>query len=865
MSRKHHSQQTLESPHQSSSGLGQHPDQTLRQPLESILTTHELRRRPSRRPDYQAENKVLTSLMREMAGSPRSILRLLAESALKLCRAHSSGISLLEEENGRKIFRWHAAAGQWSPYLGGTMPREDSPCGIVLDRNAPLLFSHPERCFPIPPDVTPAPVEVLLIPFHFADEPIGTIWVVAHDDSRQFDAEDERILTSLGRFASTAYQALASLDALKSQAQARKKAEAERDRLHAQQLREHQLLQRLVERSPVAIAIMRGTDLEFTLANPAYLAITGSSDPIIGRVLLDVFPEARETGADQRLLNVIRTGRPYSLQNTKFVRNQIETWWDGEVLPLKNEAGVVDSALILAWETTARKRAEEALRQSEQRFRRILDALPAAVYTTDPEGRVTHFNSAAVVISGRVPELLTDNWCVSWKLYQPDGTPMPHGQCPMAFALKHGRAIRGAEAVLERPDGTRVPFLAYPTPLRDADGKIVGGINMLVDITERKEAEAATAFLAAIVNHSDDAIISKDLNGVITSWNKGAERLFGYTAQEAIGHPVTMLIPPDRLPEETEILSRIRRGQPMDHFETVRVRKDRSLIEVSLTVSPVRDSKGRIIGASKIARDVTERKKAEEAMRQAKEILANHAAGLERLVNERTAALQETIVDLEAFSYSVAHDMRAPLRAMQSFARILVEEHSRHLNQTATGYLDRIIQSSHRLDRLIQDVLSYTKILQADFPLEHVDLDRLVRDIIGSYPDFHSPHSTVLVAEGLPTVLGNQAWLTQCLSNLLSNAVKFVRPGVPPLVKVFAETLNGHVRVWVEDNGIGISPRDKDRIFRLFERIHSVSEYSGTGIGLTIARKAIERMGGHIGVESELGQGSRFWIELKKA
>lgn len=209
--------------------------------------------------------------------------------------------------------------------------------------------------------------------------------------------------------------------------------------------------------------------------------------------------------------------------------------------------------------------------------------------------------------------------------------------------------------------------------------------------------------------------------------------------------------------------------------------------------------------------------------------------------------------------------MRAPLRAMQGFARILVEEHSRHLDQTATGYLDRIIQSSHRLDRLIQDVLSYTKILQADFPLEPVDLARLVRDIIGSYPDFHSSRSTVHVAEGLPTVLGNQAWLTQCLSNLLGNAVKFVAQGVPPVVKVFAETLNGHVRVWVEDNGIGIAPRDKDRIFRLFERVHTASEYSGTGIGLTIARKAIERMGGHIGVESELGQGSRFWIELKKA
>lgn len=274
--------------------------------------------------------------------------------------------------------------------------------------------------------------------------------------------------------------------------------------------------------------------------------------------------------------------------------------------------------------------------------REMLDVLPTAIYTTDAAGRLTYFNPACIELSGRAPTLGSDQWCVTWKLYYPDGKSMPHDECPMAIALKEGRVIRGAEAIAERPDGTRIWFMPFPTPLRDATGKIVGGINMLVDITQRKEAEQVQARLAAIVESSDVAIISKNLESIITSWNQSAERLFGYTAQEAIGSSITMLMPADRVNEEPGILERIGRGERIDHYETIRRRKDGTLIDVSLTVSPLRDAEGTVVGASKIVRDITQRKRQEEALH----LLA--ALGSRIITADEPQAIYEKIVEAAA-------------------------------------------------------------------------------------------------------------------------------------------------------------------------------------------------------------------------
>lgn len=227
--------------------------------------------------------------------------------------------------------------------------------------------------------------------------------------------------------------------------------------------------------------------------------------------------------------------------------------------------------------------------------------------------------------------------------------------------------------------------------------------------------------------------------------------------------------------------------------------------------------------------------------------------------------LQQTIEELEAFSYSISHDLRAPLRSIQSFSQILVDDCSATLSPEGRDYLRRVVSSADRLDKLILDVLAYSRTARADVTLTPVNLDELTRDVIRQYPMFQKEGVEIRIEGRLPEVLGHEASLTQCISNLLGNAIKFVAPGTNPRVKIWTETRGTEARVWFEDNGIGISPRDQERIFRIFERVHASEQFAGTGIGLSIVKKAIERMGGTSGVESELGRGSRFWFQLPRA
>jgi PAS domain S-box-containing protein len=279
---------------------------------------------------------------------------------------------------------------------------------------------------------------------------------------------------------------------------------------------------------------------------------------------------------------------------------------------LKDKLGTIKGAVACVQDVSALSGVQAMLLDGDRRSRAWIEALPVAVYATDSDGRVTFYNRAAVDFWGRRPEIGKTMWCGSWQLYWPDGKPMPHDQCPMAVALKEQRSIQGADAQLERPDGTRIRFRAFPVPLWDGAGRTIGALNTLIDVSDLGRAEEFRQQLASIIEFSQDAIIGKDLDGIITSWNHGAEQLFGYTAEEAIGKPVTMLIPTDLLDEEPDILSRIRRGERIEHYETVRRCKNGNLVNISLSISPIKDAPGRVVGASKIAPDITERRRTEE-------------------------------------------------------------------------------------------------------------------------------------------------------------------------------------------------------------------------------------------------------------
>jgi PAS domain S-box-containing protein len=245
--------------------------------------------------------------------------------------------------------------------------------------------------------------------------------------------------------------------------------------------------------------------------------------------------------------------------------------------------------------------------------RTIFNTLPVAVYTCDSLGYITAYNTAAEALWGRKPEIGKDLWCGSWKIYHPDGSPMSLDTCPMARTLKEGVAIEGEEILVERPDNTRIKVKPYPMPVFDDDGKLTGAVNTLIDVTRLTDVQEKQARLAAIVDTSDDTIVSKTLQGIITSWNKSAEKMFGYTESEAIGKHISLIIPIDRLKEEEHIISEISRGNTVDHFQTMRVAKDGHLVPISLSVSPIKDINGNVIGASKIARDISEQKAAYEA------------------------------------------------------------------------------------------------------------------------------------------------------------------------------------------------------------------------------------------------------------
>jgi PAS domain S-box-containing protein len=339
---------------------------------------------------------------------------------------------------------------------------------------------------------------------------------------------------------------------------------------------------------------------------------------------------------------------------------------------------------------------------------------------------------------------------------------------------------------------------------------------------------------------------------------KKAERLLGYSVDVWLNNPEFWH---DRIfvDDRERVLNQVARGVSNRQdcvYEYRMIAADRSVVWLRDSIKVVqKHGKLRLLG---ISIDITEQKRAQQELKASQ-------GQLEQRVRERTAELEGTVSELKSFSYTLSHDMRAPLRAMHGYSELIHEKWGEQLGPQGKGYLRSIQESANRLDALVQDVLKYSKLTSAPLELHPVDLERLLNSIIAEYPAFQPPKAEIEIKSPLPPVIGHEGFLTQCVSNLLSNAVKFVPPNTKPRVRVGATQVGSQVQVWFEDNGIGIAPADQRRIFRMFQRIYPAYEYEGTGVGLAIVQRAAERMGGQVGVESSVGHGSRFWLQFQKA
>src|ERR1700733_11165818 len=361
----------------------------------------------------------------------------------------------------------------------------------------------------------------------------------------------------------------------------------------------------------------------------------------------------------------------------------------------------------------------------------------------------------------------------------------------------------------------------------------------------RRETMDPADLLSVIVNSSDDAIIGKTMDGVITTWNPAAERMYGYPAEEIIGQPMTVLCPPDRVAEVQEILRKIANDERVLYHETVRQRKDGTVFPVSVAISPVHDSRHGLIGASSIARDISERYRLQAELRL------------------RTDDLEIAYRDLETFSYSVSHDLRAPLRALGGLSDALLKDCGDSLNEVAIGYTQRILAASKRMTQLIDDLLNLARVSRAKIHLQVLDLGAEAAEIAAELqrqgPDRH-----------VRFTIQQPAWATAdptlirtVLQNLLDNAWKFTA-GRDDAAIEFGMTPEGtsESRFYVRDNGAGFDPADAGKLFKPFERLHSASQFPGTGVGLASVRQIVDLHGGRTWADGASGAGATFYFTL---
>lgn len=579
--------------------------------------------------------------------------------------------------------------------------------------------------------------------------------------------------------------------------------------------------------------------------------------------LAAVHPDDRQR-VEGEWQGAIQNGRPFACEY-RFMRSDgVVTWLQASAIDFRDANGVALGHIGTVVDITERKTAEFALRESEKRFRMLASRAPVGIFMANPQGETVFVNANWCTMAGLTPE-------------QAHGKGWAHAIHPedRARVMKEWEdAVRNgvsskAEFRFLRRDGAITWVHGIAVQLRDSNGRLSGYIGTVADFTERKQAELALRESEARFRLLADNIVQFawicDRTGKLLWINRRFSDYSGLTVEDMTASGTMALHHPDHVARVTaKFEEHLASGQGWEDTFPLRGRSGTYRWFLSRAI-PVYEENGQISRWFGTNTDITDLRDTQEMLRQAQEELLAHAGDLERKIEARTASLREAIVQMEEFSYSVSHDLRAPLRAMNAYADALIEDYGPRLDDTARDYLSRIRRSSQRMEKLTHDVLTYSRLARAEVVLGPVDLNAVLRDLIGQYAELQSTAAEVRIEEPLARVRGHELSLGQCLGNLLTNAAKFVAPGVRPLIRVYTAESAGNVRICVADNGIGIKPEHQRNLFQMFERVPTMARYDGTGIGLAIVRKAAEKMGGRCGIESDGATGSTFWIELPRA
>lgn len=474
----------------------------------------------------------------------------------------------------------------------------------------------------------------------------------------------------------------------------------------------------------------------------------------------------------------------------------------------------------------------------------IIPKAPAALYATDENGLLTYYNDEIAQLWGYYPCVKDPAEQVfgAWRFYHGDGSVLPYEDCPMVQVLRNGKSFRAKEIAVKKPDGVRLVMLVNADPILSEKGLLTGSINILQDITCNKGLDENIWRLAAVVESSNDAIMSKTLEGVIVSWNKAAERMLGYTAREIIGQNIERLIPPSRRDEEKIIIDKIKHNERVDWFETTRQTKDGKNIPVSLTVSPVKNALGKVIGASTIARDISVQAEAQNRL---------------KFYNRKLKQLNDF---KDGFIGLASHELRTPLAVIKANLQF-VEKHIPESEWTA--FIHKALVQTDKLADILSNLLDISKIQAGKFSLQlsQFSFKKLLDECIDNMLLLKHTHAIErhYDLEGV-TVFADRIRIEQVIINLLSNAIKYSPGKDRVIVRSYLE--GEKLVVCVDDFGLGISSEETDKVFNMFFRAEEMRLYPGLGVGLYLSRQIIKGHRGQIWVKSKPGEGSSFCFRI---